>query len=543
MAATAAALGVVAVVAAQASADTKVSNIDAALDSAPNGITAGPGGALYVAGFNGQSINRLTPAGAVLTPFLTLNGTGPAYVTTGPDNNSVFFTNFQDKIGRMNADGSNPLSFDLPDTVTNGRGIVAGPDGRIWFTSRDSDQLWRIDAANGGNGVAYATSAGGEGVTRGPAGDTHIYYVTTSGSKLGIKDTAPGALNDAPQEFPTSPAPYGITLGPDNVLWITSKGDVNNPPRVTRMSTAGNILGSVNLPAGSDPRGIAVGPDGALWIALAGTGKVGRLTTGGAYSEITPVAACDVPQGVATGPDRAVYVTCFGGGANPFGERIVRIATSTLASTGTNVSAKAGTAFSGQVATFTDESPSTAGNYTATISWGNGQTSAGTVTNTGGNGFAVAGTITYGSAGTAPISVAIVRKDDAQPNPDIASTTATATATIAADAVVLPGPSPLVTGSFTIPATVRKGAKFTVAVAFTGAVTKSRVKVQIKSVAKGPGAIKKFKVIGNKLVTGTKASLKVRIARPGRYLLRVTYVNPAGKVVTIRTAKIQVRAK
>jgi uncharacterized protein (TIGR03118 family) len=67
----------------------------------------------------------------------------------------------------------------------------------------------------------------------------------------------------------------------------------------------------------------------------------------------------------------------------------------TLAATGTPVSATEGAAFSGNVATFSDTLVSTsAGAFAATIDWGDGATTAGTVTGSLGL-FTIAGTHTY----------------------------------------------------------------------------------------------------------------------------------------------------
>jgi hypothetical protein len=67
-----------------------------------------------------------------------------------------------------------------------------------------------------------------------------------------------------------------------------------------------------------------------------------------------------------------------------------------LAVTAQNITVTTGTAFSGVVATFTDTTPgASAGSFTASIDWGDGTTSAGTVTADPKGGFDVTGTHTY----------------------------------------------------------------------------------------------------------------------------------------------------
>jgi hypothetical protein len=73
-----------------------------------------------------------------------------------------------------------------------------------------------------------------------------------------------------------------------------------------------------------------------------------------------------------------------------------------------SVTASAGSAWSGQLATFSDplDSNGTSSDYTATIAWGDGQSSAGTIGISGSN-FTVSGTHTYQQASSATISVTI----------------------------------------------------------------------------------------------------------------------------------------
>ena len=92
----------------------------------------------------------------------------------------------------------------------------------------------------------------------------------------------------------------------------------------------------------------------------------------------------------------------------------------------------AGTPLTSQtVASFTDSNAAAvAGNFTATINWGDGTTSAGTIT--GGPTFLVSGNHTYAVGGTFTVSVTIS---------DVAPNTGTATVTDTATGVVSPVPA------------------------------------------------------------------------------------------------------
>ncbi len=80
------------------------------------------------------------------------------------------------------------------------------------------------------------------------------------------------------------------------------------------------------------------------------------------------------------------------------------------------VTATEGHSFSGPVATFVDSDASdpndSAANDTATIDWGDGTTSAGTITANGGGHFTVSGTHTYADEGSPTIKVSVSDPDD-----------------------------------------------------------------------------------------------------------------------------------
>ncbi len=110
-----------------------------------------------------------------------------------------------------------------------------------------------------------------------------------------------------------------------------------------------------------------------------------------------------------------------------------------LTATGVSVSATAGVQLSATVATFTDADPAgTAKDYTATINWGDGNTSPGTIAPAAGGGFAVTGSHTYAAGGTYATSVAISDTGGA-------SATATSSANVAPAPLPPPAPPTLVT--------------------------------------------------------------------------------------------------
>jgi hypothetical protein len=112
------------------------------------------------------------------------------------------------------------------------------------------------------------------------------------------------------------------------------------------------------------------------------------------------------------------------GGSLASAQTTVNVADAGLTSSGQNLSATTGLAFTGTVAAFTDaNSYANAGDFSATIHWGDGQTSQGTIVSNNNGGFMVTGTHTFASKGSYSMLVQIVDKGGS-------ATTARGTATV-----------------------------------------------------------------------------------------------------------------
>jgi hypothetical protein len=137
------------------------------------------------------------------------------------------------------------------------------------------------------------------------------------------------------------------------------------------------------------------------------------------------------------GTDAVQVVIKDVGGSTATAASTANIADAALTATGTTVTSPEFTAFSGVVGTFTDADPNgTVTDYTATVAWGDGATTAGTVT-AAGSGFQVSGSHTYTEDGSYTIKVSIADVGGSK-----ASATSTATIsepTISGSAVALAG--------------------------------------------------------------------------------------------------------
>jgi hypothetical protein len=122
-----------------------------------------------------------------------------------------------------------------------------------------------------------------------------------------------------------------------------------------------------------------------------------------------------------------VAVTTQGGGQSATASSTATVATPVTAASGVNSTPLAGQPFTGVVAVLTAASDQATG-YTASITWGDGNTSPGTITPDSFGAldtFDVSGTNTYAQAGTFPVSVTIQ-------GPDGSTRTANSQATVTA---------------------------------------------------------------------------------------------------------------
>ena len=109
-------------------------------------------------------------------------------------------------------------------------------------------------------------------------------------------------------------APNGIITGPDGALWFTEAGS----GKIGRVTTSGAIteltlVGGSAAGFGSHP--ITTGPDGTLWFVEQSAGKIGRLTTTGVLSQfilpgnIHKDEVIESAKSITAGPDGALWFT------------------------------------------------------------------------------------------------------------------------------------------------------------------------------------------------------------------------------------------
>jgi len=382
------------------------------------------------------SVERLEPRTLLTTglPVFTGPFTYPGAITTGPDGN-LWVNNQQftggGRLPVVAPDGSVKAEYDVPD-VGALSAVVPGPDGNLWFSLWATNKVGKIttDGAvvevklpqvtiGSVNVRPYASLAVGS--------DRALWFADVQGTSYTIdRLNADGSVT----EFPLgahADGPQGLTLGPDGALWFAQYAD----HAVGRITPDGAVT-ETPIRAALNPSGnVVFDAAGNAWFAASSTGQVEtfalvRVTPGGAATEVHfygPEVGSVV--GITRGPDGALGFTDANRG------QVARFDPAVVAAPAPADHPLTGWSHgdvpdlvetlhvSSDVFRFFDGNPAgTDSDFSATIDWGDGSTSAGTVAADQG-GFTVSGTHDYAAFDSYTVRVAVTDTNPAhtpQPN-------------------------------------------------------------------------------------------------------------------------------
>jgi len=200
-------------------------------------------------------------------------------------------------------------SVDTDKVVVNGMPIEATFDskGGLWVTAR-GDSGWgikQVDFATRQVHTYPASTINAEGIVEGP--DGNMWFASREGT---IGRIAGGNVS-----YFKPPAGYGrpwhITAGPDGALWFTLS-EYEDMPGFTggigRITTAG-VISVHSLGLSRNVSKITAGPDGALWATAPNTNEIVRISTQGAVSYFPAKVDIGDNAGIATGPDGNLWYT------------------------------------------------------------------------------------------------------------------------------------------------------------------------------------------------------------------------------------------
>jgi RHS repeat-associated protein len=224
------------------------------------------------------------------------SGSSPAGIVAGPDGNLWFADYSTSKLGKITTSGS-VTEYSLP-SGSDPLSVAAGPDGNVWFTNVGTSKIGKITTS--GTITEYALPSGSAPYTITQGSDGNLWYTDFSTSKIG-KITTSGAITE--YSLPAGSRPYGIAAGPEGNQWFTDWG-TNKVGKIT----ASGAVTEYSLPSGSDPHRIVAGSDGNLWLPNTGTNKIAKVTTSGAITEYSVPSGSEL-ETIALGPEGNLWFT------------------------------------------------------------------------------------------------------------------------------------------------------------------------------------------------------------------------------------------
>jgi streptogramin lyase len=241
---------------------------------------------------NKRQIGRdyFRPALEELEPrcLLTVGWQPNGGIVAGPDGN-LWFNEFND-VARFNPTTRTFQQFNLPSIVVGREAITVGSDGNIWFTQ--GNQIGRIDPATG-TSQEFA-GLGADQIISGL--DGNIWF--GMGATLGRLNTSTGEIST----FPLLPGtfPYGFLSGgmvstSDGSIWFSQVGR-----QIERLDPKTGAIQTYPFPGIYGSVGMTTGPDGSVWFEVGDVGIIDRIdpTTGQMQQYSAPGA-----QGMTQGPD------------------------------------------------------------------------------------------------------------------------------------------------------------------------------------------------------------------------------------------------
>jgi virginiamycin B lyase len=101
-----------------------------------------------------------------------------------------------------------------------------------------------------------------------------VYFADYQDGNLGRLDLSTGAVKMWPSPGGSGPAPYGITITPDGMVWYSESG--TKPNTIIQFDPKTEKFARAAIPSGGGTvRNMAATSDGRVYLACSGVNKVG----------------------------------------------------------------------------------------------------------------------------------------------------------------------------------------------------------------------------------------------------------------------------